>query len=155
PTMCGAGSGAAVGSGGEDVYEIRIKNPKVIVASTDNAITTANTVLYLRTADCTNSMTEIACSDDVSTSDDKSTLTVALDPGVYYLVVDSRDNTTSGNYRLDVHFFVGIGSPCTIGDECGPGLVCRVPKSGTTKVCSKHVCSDGVDDDGDGKADYP
>ena len=30
-----------------------------------------------------------------------------------------------------------------------------MPKNGTTKVCSKHVCEDTVDEDNDGKNGYP
>ena len=148
-TQCG-------GTGGEIAYELRITQPKVIVASTDNAGTTADTVLYIRSKDCMNAAMELACSDDLSSTNTSSTITQSLTPGVYYLIVDAHDTSTNGAYDLTVHFFVGEGVTCATGDDCGPGLVCRVPMGGTMgKVCSKHVCSDGVDDDGDGKLDYP
>src|SRR5262249_41411353 len=76
-------------------------------------------------------------------------------PGSYYLVVDSHDGGSVGAYDLSVKFLAGEGDSCTGAEECGPGLVCRVPLGGTHKVCSKHVCQDGVDDDGDTKNDYP
>ena len=142
------------GAGGEFVYELRVNQPKVIVATTDNATTTADTVLSLRDATCT-ANAEVACNDDISADNHTSSISVAVQPGVYYLVVDSPSSSSAGAYDLTVHFFVGEGVTCSSGDECGPGLVCRVPLGGTAKVCSKHVCSDGVDDDGDGKLDFP
>ena len=128
-------SGSCGGPGAEDVYELRIQHPKVVVASTDMGSTVADTVLYIRSAACTDSTMELGCSDDISTSDHNSTVTASIvQPGTYYLVVDTKSST---------------------GDDCGPGLVCRVPLNGTSKVCAKHVCQDGVDDDADGKNDYP
>jgi hypothetical protein len=143
------------GSGPEDIYEIRLSAPKVVVATTDTALTSANTVMYIRSANCADNASEVACNDNSSTQSQGSTITVALQPGTYYLVVDAHDSSTTGSYDLTVHFFVGEGVACQNQDECGPGLVCRVPLGETDKVCSKHVCEDGVDDDGDGKNDYP
>jgi hypothetical protein len=147
--------GQCGGAGIEDVYELRINAPKVVVATTDNPATNVDTVMYIRSSDCTNPATELACNDNISPTDNKSSLTQSLMPGTYYLVVDTKDASQAGNYTLTAHFFVGEGVACQTGDDCGPGLVCRIPLGGSTKVCSKHVCSDGVDDDGDGKIDYP
>jgi hypothetical protein len=146
------------GAGGEHVYELRVTQPKVIVASTDNSATTANTVLYIRSSDCSNNASEMTCNDDVSTSIRASTVTQSVSlPGTYYLVVDTKDTTAAsgGTYNLEVKFLTGEGETCSGADDCGPGLVCRVLAGGTAKVCAKHVCEDGLDDDGDGKIDYP
>jgi hypothetical protein len=148
-------SGSCGGPGAEDVYELRILHPKVVVASTDMGSTAADTVLYIRSAACTDSTMELSCNDDVSTTDHNSTVTASIvQPGTYYLVVDTK-SSVGGAYDLHVQFLVGEGDPCTTGDDCGPGLTCRVPLNGTTKVCAKHVCEDGVDDDADGKNDFP
>ena len=56
---------------------------------------------------------------------------------------------------MQVDFLAGEGEPCTANDGCGTGLVCRIPLGRPMMVCAKHVCSDGVDDDGDGKARLP
>ncbi|MBV8763221.1 MAG: hypothetical protein JO257_38410 [Deltaproteobacteria bacterium] len=146
--MCG-------GPGAEDVYELRIMHPKVVVATTDMGATTADTVLYIRGAQCSMQSSELACNDDISTADHNSKVTYSIaTPGTYYLVVDTK-SSAGGSYDLNVQFLVGEGDPCQTGDDCGPGLVCRVPLGGSAKVCAKHVCQDGVDDDGDGKPDYP
>jgi hypothetical protein len=145
--------GACGGAGAEDVYELRIQHPKVVVATTNGSST--DTVVYIRNSMCTDATMELACNDDTSPGNLASTVNASIvQPGTYYLVVDSK-TATGGSYDLRVQFLVGEGDPCTTGDDCGPGLVCRVPLNGTTKVCAKHVCSDGVDDDADGKNDYP
>jgi hypothetical protein len=151
-------SPACGGGGAEEVYELRINAPKVVVASTDNAGTSADTVLYIRSADCQNNSSELTCNDDVSTTPVNATskVTQAIStPGTYYLVVDAHDSSSAGAYELQVDFFVGEGIECQVQDDCGPGLVCRVPKNGTIKVCSKHVCEDNDDEDNDGKNGYP
>jgi hypothetical protein len=147
--------GRCGGAGPEDVYELRIQQPKVVVASTNMGTTSADTVLYLRTEQCTDEQMELACNDDVSTGNPHSTITYSIaQPGTYYLVVDTK-TSTGGTYDLQVDFFTGEGQACGSDAECGPGLVCRIPLNGTSKVCAKHVCSDGADDDADGKDDFP
>ncbi|CAN5343430.1 hypothetical protein BH11MYX1_BH11MYX1_50170 [soil metagenome] len=146
------------GGGAEDVYELRINSPKVVVATTDRTGTVADTVLYVRSADCINNSSEMSCNDDAmnATVTGASTLTVNIPtPGVYYLIVDAHDSGAGGAYDLQVDFLTGEGELCDAPATCGPGLVCRVPLGMTQKVCSQHVCNDGVDDDGDGKNDYP
>ncbi|HEX5063959.1 MAG TPA: hypothetical protein VFV99_31485, partial [Kofleriaceae bacterium] len=144
------------GAGLEDVYELRVTSPKVIVASTDSDATGIDTVLYIRGSDCANMSSEMVCNDDISTTDKKSTVTKSITtPGTYYLVVDAHDTSVSGSYDLTVKFLTGEGETCSGADDCGPGLVCRIPGGGTQKICTKHVCEDNIDDDMDGKLGYP
>jgi len=149
--MCGGTAGT------EDVYELRIHEATVVVATTDMPGTSADTVVYIRSAQCAQPSSELGCSAGAGISaaaDPRAVLTQSIAmPGTYYLVVDDQTGE-GGSYQLQVMTYPGEGIACT-ADECGPGLVCRVPMGQTDKVCSKPVCSDGVDDDGDGKADYP
>jgi large repetitive protein len=143
------------GAGLEEVYELRVQRPKVIVATSDNEMTAANTVMYIRDKDCVNMTSELVCNDDISTTNTHSAVTKSIStPGTYYLVVDSKD-ATGGTYDVQVRFLTGEGEMCSGADDCGPGLVCRIPGGGTQKVCSKHVCEDTIDDDMDGKIGYP
>src|SRR5207244_4231568 len=74
--------GSCGGAGIEDVYFIRLKQPKVVVASTSGS--TTDTVVYIRSASCTDATMEMACNDNVSSTDVGSTVTAALDKGTYY-----------------------------------------------------------------------
>jgi hypothetical protein len=153
-------SASCGGTGAEDVYELRIDSPKVVTATTVSSGTVADTVLYVRGSDCANPTSEIACNDDTSTDGEvsgSSSIAVSLTtPGTYYLVVDAHDSGTGGAYDLQVDFLAGEGETCDPNVvTCGTGLVCRTPLGGSMNLCEKPMCSDGVDDDGDGKADYP
>jgi len=134
-------------------YQIALTEPRVMVASTVGSA--VDTVLSLRGASCTDPGSELACHDDLSTSNESSTITESLAAGNYYLIVSGATATELGMYTLKVEFFTGEGEVCGVDEECGPGLVCRVPVGETEMVCAPPVCSDGADDDGDGKTDYP
>lgn len=143
------------GGGNEKVYEIALEKPQVMVATTAVAGTTTDTVLYVRSR-CADPATERACNDNAPGATAGSTLTVSLDAGFYYLVVDGRQSGSVGPFQLRVQFFPGEGEACSPGpDACGPGLVCRALPGEADTTCEPPVCSDGHDDDGDGVADFP
>lgn len=148
------------GEGKEDVYELRLSGPKVIKATTNLPGTDphVDTVLSVRDIGC---QTEMVCNDDATgtsvVAGSSAVVVSAPVAGVYYLVVDNRSQV-GGAYELQVNLLAGEGEACDPAAPtatCGDGLVCRIPLGGTANVCSKPMCSDGVDDDGDGKNDYP
>jgi large repetitive protein len=148
PTACGGGGGApAIG------YVMVLNRPTVVVISTAGSI--IDTVLDLRRPPCQDSGSTLACHDDVATNDRTSRITRALAAGVYYIIVQGKTTAQVGPYTLTVQKFKGEGEMCTMQSDCGPGLICRVPAGGTQQICTKPVCSDGLDDDGDGLIDYP
>ncbi len=153
PSPCGGGGGAPAFA-----YVLILHEPKIVVASTDNAGTTADTVLDLRSRMCADPGAHVACHDDVSPSSPvnrRSRLTASLQPGIYYIIVEGHDTTVTGDFTLTVQQFAGEGAACTMQSDCGPGLVCRIPVGGTMMICTDPVCSDGLDDDADGVIDYP
>ncbi|HEU0029254.1 MAG TPA: PPC domain-containing protein [Kofleriaceae bacterium] len=147
---CGGGAGSP-----GIAYVIHLTEPKVIVASTDDSGTTADTVIDIRGAECSQASSHLACSDDIDQDNTNSTVTKSLAAGTYYIIVEGHDTSAVGNYVLKVDFYAGEGSACAMQTECGPGLVCRTPVGASSQVCAKPVCSDGIDDDNDGKIDYP
>ena len=149
-SSCGGGGGSLAYA-----YEIHVPKATVIFATTDDPGTTADTVLDLRSSACSDAGAEIACNNDVSASDKRSTITQLVAPGIYYLVVQGMNNTVTGGYNLHLSFLEPEGQMCTDTSQCAPGLVCRVPLAQTDMVCAKPMCSDGVDDDADGKNDFP
>jgi hypothetical protein len=147
---CGGGAGAYAMA-----YALQLTAPSIIVASTDNPGTATDTVIDIRGQMCSEPGAELACSDDISTTNDKSKVTKALEPGIYYIIVQTHDANVTGAFHLKVDKFKGEGQPCA-GMECFPGMYCRTPAGGTMgNVCSRAVCNDGLDDDADGKIDYP
>jgi hypothetical protein len=80
-----------------------------------------------------------------------------VQPGYHYLVIDGKSAADLGAFQLKVEFFPGVGDPCDPGtpDSCAPGLVCRQLEGAEGPTCEAPVCSDGRDDDDDGKIDYP
>ena len=147
---CGGGMGAFAVA-----YVLHLTEPKVIVATTDMPGTATDTVIDVRSQMCAEPTSELACSDNISTTNKASTVTYSLAAGVYYIIVQGKDSSVTGSYQLAVSKFAGEGAACSAQGDCGPGLLCRVPAGQSAMVCAKPVCDDGLDDDSDGKIDYP
>ena len=151
-------SGECGGAGSEAVFLLEVDRPTALVATTDFAETALDTVLYLR-SECRESDTELSCNDDAGEGT-ASTLSIDhVDPGEYYLVVDSRTPGVSGAFRLQVDRYLAEGVACDPDDAtftCAAGLLCRLNTAGDTEeTCRLPRCADDLDDDGDGKAGYP
>lgn len=147
---CGGGGGASAYA-----YELRLDVPSVVEVSTDNAQTDADTVIDIRSEMCSQASAEIACSDDISTSNSASTVTTSLDAGTYYIIIGGHDSSSSGAFAATIKLYAGEGSTCAMDNQCGPGLVCRTPLGGSMNVCAKPRCADSDDDDTDGFAGFP
>ena len=152
PSDCTTGAGAPALA-----YVFQLTDSRVVVASTDDDATDFDTVLSIRPAMCLDPA--VACNDDSTDANAVTTkgskLTASLAAGTYYLIVQGYDASKSGTFHLTVNRFAGEGATCAVVGDCGPGLVCRIPHAQTAMVCAKPVCSDGLDDDGDAKIDYP
>ncbi len=145
---CGGGGGAAA-----IAYRLNLAMPTVIVADTAGSM--FDTVLDLRSADCDDAASEVACHDDVSTTNETSKLTKSVPAGNYYLIISGADTSELGQYSINVERFAGEGAACTASAMCGPGLVCRTPLGGAANICTIPQCADTLDDDNDGKNGYP
>ncbi len=147
-------AGGPVGTGAEAAYAFLVESPSTLVATTDTAGTTANTVLYVRRA-CRTAATELACNDDINPTNTKSSIRAELTPGAYYLIVDTKAGSQTGAYTLQASIYRGLGQSCTGAVQCAPGNECRMVAGAGTTTCERPVCSDGRDDDGDTKIDFP
>jgi large repetitive protein len=150
---CGGGNGLP-----GIAYVFHVLRPTVVTATTDDPQTVIDTILDLRAATCSDEAAELACNDDVVpnvAANKRSTLTRVLGIGTYYLFVHGKTAADTGMYALRVTFEPGEGAKCSLDEHCGPALVCRVPVGETDLMCTGPVCSDGRDDDGDGKIDFP
>jgi hypothetical protein len=97
--------------------------------------------------------TELAC-------EDGEEITRQFVPaGNYFLVVDGYFDDSVGTTTLTVSGVIQNGGSCEVplaqngAFTCGPGFAC----TGTpgSRTCRPAACSDGLDNDGDGIADYP
>jgi hypothetical protein len=132
---CGGGGGAPAVA-----YQLYLPRPKVVVITTDDSETTADTVIDIRKGECTTSTSEVACNDDApGSTTGASKLTASLAAGNYYIIIGAHDSSTGGAYTVSVKTFAGEGASCGTDPECGPGLVCRIPLGGTTKSCQQPM----------------
>lgn len=75
-------------------------------------------------------------------------------PGTYYLLVEGHDGDL-GRYGLEAQAIVPSGARCTGADyamSCIPSEECDVRGDG---FCHPVACSDGIDNDANGRADWP
>jgi hypothetical protein len=141
------------GLGPEVAYQIDVTAPSVIVATTTG---TVDTVLYLRGLNCTDATTELACNDNSpGVTAGGSTLSAPVQPGTYFLIVDTATSSDMGPYSLHVDVFPGAGQACDAQHMCAPGFYCRTAPGASSDTCQPPHCSDGYDNDGDQKIDYP
>ncbi len=107
---CGEGSPGA----GEVIYAVTAPADGLMEASTDNALTDFDTILYVLT-DCGDLGTEVACNDDVAQGVTTSTASWDATAGTtYYIVVDGFQST--GGFELSVEQAV-CGDGAVAGDE--------------------------------------
>ncbi|HSN29148.1 MAG TPA: hypothetical protein VLT45_22825, partial [Kofleriaceae bacterium] len=99
--------------------------------------------------------TELACVNYYS----DPTSVGPLAAGTYFIVVDGDYSSDFGPFTLSVSGTIAGGqsceSPLAVSGAltCAPGYVC----SGTpgARTCTPGACNDGIDNNGDGKIDYP
>ena len=92
------------------------------------------------------------CGDDQSATDRTSKVSIeAPELGDYYLVVDGH-NTESGEVILAVNQYVEDGELC---DDLPEGTSCRIGRQCSAGICVPNACSNGIDDNFDGRTDFP
>lgn len=90
----------------------------------------------LRAPHCLQATSEVACHDDISGTNNHSRSPSISPREHYYLVVDGRDMTSTGNFQLSVIFYEGLGGMCDgPGRTARPGYTCRPvpPATETTR----------------------
>ena len=95
-------AGTCGGAGGGDtVHWFALPTARRVRVDACVAGTTADTVLYLR-RDCADADSEHACADDAGAPGGCSTLEADLEPGLWFLVVDTASAGPCGAWRVDV-----------------------------------------------------
>jgi hypothetical protein len=143
------------GFGREWLWTYTVASTAALVVSTQHDATNLDTVVYVRGA-CRDTTTEEGCHDDVTEGHASFLVVPRIDPGTYFIVLDTYSMTDTGHARITVEERVPAGDPCTVGGmACAPDLTCREVTPGGGTICAPHECEDGSDNDGDGKTDFP
>ena len=168
--FAGEQTGSCGGGAGEAVFALSITQPSRVVLDTIGSA--FDTALYLRTGAC-RAGRELTCDDD-SGGSQKSKLDIPiLYPGTYFVFVDgfTVDPTLGpdeGRYVLNVSLTANPTEVCNNGrDDDGDRLTdCADPNCANVAPCKTcrggqpgqaelgvTACTDGVDNDCDGKID--
>ncbi len=142
------------------LYRLTSPGKRDLVISTVDPGTSVNTVVYVR-AVCKDPATELpmGCNDDATTMTSASEVVVrGAAPGKYYVLVDGKTAGATGSFKLKITVYIPEGEPCGSAgatETCRPGLMCQPAVAGGPSKCSQPRCRDGVDNDTDGKTDFP
>jgi hypothetical protein len=107
-----------------------------------------DTVLYLRTGECSDPASEVDCVNEFGGGEEITLSSPAKD--TFFVFID-------GNFNNNIPYEIAVSGtlkaaaacdPASTNFVCAPGLFC-----GANAVCELSACNNGVDDDGDGKAD--
>ncbi len=158
PAMSGGTCGGS--DSPERIYALRVTVPLTELTLSTNNPTTGffDTVLYVREDVCDTGV-EVACNDDISPSDQNSTVTFTpLTDHTYFIFVDAKWGAV-GPFHLDVSGVIaggGVCDPAITNFACESGYACRESTPGAVDwQCRIAYCNDGVDNDLDTFTDYP
>jgi predicted RNA-binding Zn-ribbon protein involved in translation (DUF1610 family) len=142
-------------SGAEAIYYVTVTVPLAsFTVSTVMPQTTSMPILYVRTT-CDQSSTEVGCS---AASPARITINNPPMGQTYFIFVDEPMANASGIYAIAVSGNVADGQSCDPNNQaftCNPRHVCAERTPGGGFHCEIAQCADGVDNDNDGKIDYP
>lgn len=155
--------GSCGGDGPEVVYSFDLEKQTHFAASAHDL----DSVLYLRQSVCENPAEsfEIECNDDIDNANLGSRIESTLEPGSYFLFMDSFNQARAGSYSLNLDFVEACEDLCALdgvscGDEgprtcalsangclewgeetpCEPGTACQ---NGTCEQLCEDLCESG------------
>jgi large repetitive protein len=138
--------------GKDRAFSFTLPAMKSLTIDSTGSATSFSTNIVLRNASC--AAPDLGCSED-------TTLTVNnLNPGLYVAVLDTGNNGTSnGIFRVAIRGEIVGGSSCEGTLAAAGAIVCEEGYSCTgaagAKICTPASCNDTIDNDGDGKIDFP
>lgn len=147
-------------AGGEVVFSYRVDRPlNHLTVRTDFPDTQAPTVVYVR-VDCEDPV-DLVCNRGTVEAPGTRAVVDGVDPGLYYIVVDTGSREGGGAFRLTVEED-GASACRDLEDNDADGLIdlsdpgCELPDDDTElDPPSVPACADGLDNDGNGLTDYP
>ncbi len=147
-------------AGGEVVFSYRVDRPlNHLTVRTDFPETQAPTVVYVR-VDCEDPV-DLVCNRGTVEAPGTRAVVDGVNPGLYYIVVDTGSRDGGGAFRLTVEED-GASACRDLEDNDGDGLTdlldpgCELPDDDTElDPPTVPACADTLDNDGNGQTDYP
>jgi hypothetical protein len=139
----------------DKIFKLEI--PTLSALSIDTEGSAVDTVLSLMTSAC--SEPALACDDDGGVGTGDSLITRSFVPGGVYTIAVDSDSATLNTFNLNVSGTIITGGSCEglLFDSgalhCASGFACiGTPGS---RTCRAAECQDGLDNNADGKMDFP
>ena len=140
---------------GELVYYLDVDRPLgSLEFRTKDDPSAPEVVLYVRSS-CEDSASEVVCGMG------KPARMIVPSPQMgqrYWVFVDGTAMSTSGTVVLEALGRLPDGAACDPLNgafRCNDGSLCAPAAADAGALCRKPMCSDGMDNDGDGKMDFP
>ena len=149
PSGCSFGSG-----GGEVVYFLDL--PVDMNSLRLHTIgSNLDTVLYVDDPSCDGTV-EPWCDDDSGGSGFTSDLTITdIEAGTWAVFIDSYGSGSVGPFTVTMSGVAAAGAACTDPLFTQGTFTCPTYAPCNGSICEPPACDDGVDNDGDGEADFP
>jgi large repetitive protein len=151
------GLSSTSGSTGDKMYMLPLPGMATLTIDTEGSTGTTDTILSLMTSTC--SEPAYACNDDDGSGFLSIISLTNVPGGLYVVAVDAWSSTTSlGAIRTNVSGTIAPGESCegalfqSGAFTCTSGFSCLGPMG--SRRCASE-CSDGVDNNTDGRIDFP
>ena len=143
--------GGYMTGGNDQVAHYRVDRPtRTVFASLLAPDLQSAAFVYIRKNDCGSDAAQVSCGGPGLTARASADSPVIGDN--LFFIVDTLDSSQTGSWTLQITVALERGAACTPSDtwrRCASGLKCA------GNLCVPTQCADGIDNDGDGKIDYP
>jgi hypothetical protein len=104
---------------------------------------------------CDDVSSELACNDDINNQDRSSLIQLSSPPlGDYFIIIDAFGDT-QGRMVLNTQALIEDGQACSTDANAQSIISCGLGSLCIEGICQKSICSDGIDNNGNGIFDYP
>lgn len=144
--------GCVVADGRDEVYRVNVDFP-VDMLQVDTIGSALDAVVGIRTPSC--AAADAACDDNGGGGTAARATLLSPAVGSYFVIVDDKGVAAPGTYSLKVtgHYLDNMRCNPVSPFTCNPGFTCLGAPG--AEVCTGAACNDTMDNDMDGKIDFP
>jgi len=140
------------GNGPDLVYHYRVDQPtRQVVATMTAGSGFTEPILYVRKNMCGNQASQTSCGGPGGTVVTANASMLTTGDSLFFFA-DGGFTGNAGTFTIQLDVQLDVGATCMTGlawKHCGSGLKCQ------NSMCVRTQCADMIDNDGDGKIDYP